>query len=264
MARKRKTPEQKTAWRMILELTGDGFLSDPERIDKARKCAGIVEGVRIPTLEEENKGVEYTPEVIAGIREDYAENIGMTTIANKWKVALNHVRMLVADPELEERRNEKKAGAALSKWTDEQIEELKKAYVEGAVMKALLPDYGMSRYTFAEHVKTDELLKQRKAHKKNLEKRGRAEIVERRKNGEKLESLYADFGQALVYKVLKEARQNDRQSIKLKVTDLETGAERYYRSIKQAARCMAFPEHELRRMVIVGESPEGCLMEVIK
>src|SRR5699024_1012990 len=117
-------------------------------------------------------------------------------------------------------------------------------------------DYGMSRYTFAEHVKTEELLKQRKDHKKSLEKRGRAEIVERRKNGEKIESLYAEFGQALVDKVLRDARQNDRKSVKQKVTELDPGSVRHYRSIKQAARCMAFPEHELRRMVVVGESPE--------
>lgn len=260
----KKTQAQKTAWKMVLELTGDGFLNDPWRIKQAREFAAIAENTPLPEYGHENGKKQYPQETIEGVRTDYVANVAMATICKKWKVPRSDFRELVADEELARQRAETRDKGKLGRWSDEQLAWVKKQYIEGGVLKDILAEVDMPRGCFQDHVRTPELAKARQDYKNRRAERGRREILVRYENGEKLEELYADFGQSFVYRTLRSANKTDRRGIKLKVTDIETGAVRYYRSIKQAARCMAYSEYDVSKMIMVGESPEGCLMEVCK
>lgn len=100
------------------------------------------------------------------------------------------------------------------RWTDEQVREMRKAYVDGDRVVDICKQYDITQTTFQRHVRTPELVKKRQKlkdkRKQRIEKKIRADILA----GESRQYLQEIYGQNRVKQIsIAMAKENGGQSV---------------------------------------------------
>lgn len=100
------------------------------------------------------------------------------------------------------------------RWTDEQVREMRKAYVDGDRVVDICKQYDITQTTFQRHVRTPELFKKRQKlkdkRKQRIEKKIRADILA----GESRQYLQEIYGQHRVQQIsIAMAKENDGQPV---------------------------------------------------